>query len=56
MCHSQGHTVIIYEEILNNTIYKKNLKNTIHKEIFMYFSQDIKSSNWSEWKIGTVRF
>lgn len=31
--HGQGHVVIIHEEILNNTIYKKNLKNTIHKEI-----------------------
>jgi len=25
-------------------------------EIFMCFSRDIKSSNWSEWKIGAVRF
>jgi hypothetical protein len=45
MCHGQGHIVIIHEEILNNTIYKNNLKNTIHKENFMRFSQDIKSSN-----------
>jgi hypothetical protein len=56
MCHGQGHAVIIHKEILNNTIYKENLENTIHMEIFMCFSRDIKSSNWSEWKIGAVRF